>query len=48
MTIYKLYLESGPQKKRTLVHVPQLLGLNYFGVTTDAALENSRAVGRVA
>ncbi|MBI3913758.1 MAG: type II toxin-antitoxin system HicB family antitoxin [Chloroflexi bacterium] len=42
MTTYKLYLESGPQKKRTLVHVPELLGLNYFGATTDAALAKSR------
>ncbi len=47
MTRYNLYLESGPQKKRTLVHVPQLLGLNYFGATVGAFARNSRAVARV-
>jgi hypothetical protein len=26
MTIYKLYLESGPMHKKTMVHVPELLG----------------------
>lgn len=43
MTVYNLYLESGPQKKRTLVHALDLLGLNWFGATTDTALEKSRA-----
>src|SRR5512142_1063111 len=36
--VYDLYLESGPQKKTTMVHVPALLGCIANGKTTDAAL----------
>ena len=38
MRTYKLYLESGPQKKTTLVHVIELLGCVANGKTTEAAL----------
>jgi uncharacterized damage-inducible protein DinB/predicted RNase H-like HicB family nuclease len=36
--IYALYLESGPQRKSTLVHVVDLLGCAWFGPTTDEAV----------
>ncbi len=39
MTTYDLYLESGAQHKKTLVHVLGLLGCVVTGPTTDAALE---------
>jgi predicted RNase H-like HicB family nuclease len=35
---YALYLESGPQRKKTMVHVPALLGCMANGPTTEAAL----------
>ena len=35
---YALYLESGPQRKSTLVHVVDLLGCAWFAPTTDEAL----------
>lgn len=38
MTTYALYLESGPQHKKTLVHVLDLLGCVVQGDTTDAAV----------
>lgn len=38
MPIYKLYLESGPKKRTTMVHIPELLGCMANGPTTDAAL----------
>lgn len=38
MKTYALYLESGPKKKRTMVHVPDLLGCVAKGPTTDEAL----------
>ncbi len=38
MTTYALYLESGPQKKTTMVHVTDLLGCVATGPTTEAAL----------
>ena len=38
MRTYQLYLESGPQKKTTLVHVIDLLGCVANGKTTDEAL----------
>ena len=38
MTTYALYLESGPQKKTTLVHVLDLPGCVANGKTTDEAL----------
>jgi predicted RNase H-like HicB family nuclease/uncharacterized damage-inducible protein DinB len=39
MTEYALYLESGPKKRTTMVHVPDLLGCIARGPTTEAALE---------
>src|SRR4051812_18542645 len=39
MPNYDLYLESGPKKKKTMVHVPQLLGCVATGPTTETALE---------
>jgi len=38
VTTYALYLESGPQKKKTLVHVLELLGCVVQGDTTDEAV----------
>lgn len=38
MLTYDLYLESGPQRRKTMVHVPQLLGCIANGPTTEAAL----------
>jgi predicted RNase H-like HicB family nuclease/uncharacterized damage-inducible protein DinB len=38
MTIYTLYLESGPRRRKTMVHVPDLLGCIAQGETTEAAL----------
>src|SRR2546426_11845200 len=38
MTIYALYLESGPQHKKTLAHVLDLLGCVVQGETTDEAV----------
>ena len=35
---YVLYLESGPQRKSTMVHVVDLLGCAWFAPTTDEAL----------
>ncbi|MDP9252682.1 MAG: DinB family protein [Chloroflexota bacterium] len=35
---WDLYLESGPQRKSTLVHVVGLLGCACFGPTTDEAI----------
>jgi uncharacterized damage-inducible protein DinB len=35
---YSLYLESGPQRKSTLIHVIDLLGCACFGPTTDEAI----------
>ena len=39
MTEYALYLESGPRRKKTMVHVLDLLGCIAQGPTTEAALE---------
>ncbi len=39
MTEYKLYLESGPRRRKTMVHVLDLLGCIAQGPTTEAALE---------
>lgn len=36
---YSLYLESGPRRQKTMVHVLDLLGCIAQGVTTDAALQ---------
>jgi predicted RNase H-like HicB family nuclease/uncharacterized damage-inducible protein DinB len=43
---YALYLESGPQKKTTLVHVLELPGCVANGKTTDAALAATPAAIR--
>ena len=39
MKTYDLYLESGPKMRKTMVHVPALLGCTVRGDTTAAALE---------
>lgn len=39
MAVYELYLESGPKRRKTMVHVPQLLGCVANGPTTEAALD---------
>jgi predicted RNase H-like HicB family nuclease/uncharacterized damage-inducible protein DinB len=39
MTEYALYLESGPRRKTTMVHVLDLLGCIAQGPTTEEALE---------
>ncbi|MDP9180457.1 MAG: DinB family protein [Chloroflexota bacterium] len=38
MTEYALYLESGPKRRKTMVHVFDLLGCVAVGPTTEAAL----------
>jgi len=38
MSIYELYLESGPKRKKTMVHVLDLLGCIAKGSTTEEAL----------
>lgn len=38
MTTYDLYLESGPKRRKTMVHVPELLGCMANGPTTDEAV----------
>lgn len=38
---YDLYLDSGPMKKKTYVHVPQLLGCIARGDASDAAVEHA-------
>ena len=38
MTAHALYLESGPKRKKTMVHVLDLLGCVAVGPTTEAAL----------
>ncbi len=41
MKTYDLYLESGPMKRKTMVHVPALTGCIARGDTTDEALANT-------
>lgn len=38
MTVYDLYLESGPKRRKTMVHVLDLLGCVAVGPTTEEAL----------
>jgi len=38
MKTYGLYLESGPKRMKTMVHVPELLGCIAVGPTTEEAL----------
>src|ERR687885_2042169 len=39
MTTYALYLESGPRRRKTMVHVLDLLGCVAVGPTTEEAIE---------
>jgi predicted RNase H-like HicB family nuclease len=41
MTEYALYLESGPMRRKTMVHILDLLGCIANGPTTEAALETT-------
>ena len=41
MQTYRLYLESGPKKKKTMVHVLELLGCIAKGPITDEALSST-------
>ncbi len=41
MQTYKLYLESGPKKKKTMVHALDLVGCIAKGSTTDEALDRT-------
>ena len=41
MKTYDLYAESGPMMKKTVVHVPALLGCTSRGDTTQEAIENA-------
>lgn len=45
-TTYALYLESGPKRRKTMVHALDLLGCVAVGPTTDAALEATPAAIR--
>jgi predicted RNase H-like HicB family nuclease/uncharacterized damage-inducible protein DinB len=38
VTDYALYIESGPKRRKTMVHVPDLLGCVAVGPTTDETL----------
>jgi hypothetical protein len=39
VTRYDVLLESGPKRRKTMVHVPKLLGCVVMGPTTDEALD---------
>src|SRR5688572_7934015 len=41
MTTYGLYLESGPKRRKTMVHVIDLLGCVAVGPTTEEAVANT-------
>jgi predicted RNase H-like HicB family nuclease len=41
MTTYDLYLESGPRRRKTMIHVPSLLGCVATGATTDEAIAHT-------
>jgi predicted RNase H-like HicB family nuclease len=41
MQTYKLYLESGPKKKKTMVHILDMLGCIAKGPTTEEALDST-------
>ncbi|MBI1802155.1 MAG: DinB family protein [Chloroflexi bacterium] len=47
MTLYTLYLESGPRRRKTMAHVLDLLGCIAQGPTTEAALEAAPEAIRV-
>jgi predicted RNase H-like HicB family nuclease len=44
---YELYAESGPMMKKTVVHVPSLLGCRARGDTTQEAIDNAPEAIRV-
>lgn len=46
LTLYDLDLESGPKRRKTMVHVPALLGCVATGATTDEALSATPAAIR--
>lgn len=46
MVVYDLYLESGPKRRKTMVHVPDLLGCVANGPPTEAALDATPEVIR--
>jgi predicted RNase H-like HicB family nuclease len=46
VTEYALHVESGPRHKKTMVHVPALLGCIARGPTTEEALEATPAAVR--
>lgn len=46
MTVYHLYLESGPRRRKTMVHVFDLLGCIAQGATTEVALAATPAAIR--
>ena len=39
MTVYDIHLESGPKRRKTMVHVLDLLGCVAIGPTTEQAIE---------
>jgi predicted RNase H-like HicB family nuclease len=39
--VYEVYLESGPQHRRTWAYVPSLPGCTWIGPTTEAAIETA-------
>jgi predicted RNase H-like HicB family nuclease len=41
--VYELYLESGPQHRRTWAYVPSLPGCTWIGATSEAAIEAAPA-----
>ena len=43
MTTYGLYLDHGPKRKKTMVHVIDLMGCVHNGPTTDQVLEETPA-----
>jgi predicted RNase H-like HicB family nuclease len=43
---YELYAESGPMMKKTVVHVPELLGCRARGDTSQEAIDNAPAAIR--
>jgi predicted RNase H-like HicB family nuclease len=40
-TTYRLFLESGPKHRKTMVHVPELWGCVFVGPTTQEALDGT-------
>jgi predicted RNase H-like HicB family nuclease/uncharacterized damage-inducible protein DinB len=46
LTVYQLYLESGPKHKKTMVHVLDLLGCVATGPTTEEAVARTPAAIR--